>query len=138
MAATSIGIFVLARPFRTAVGFSPAWWTQVAGTFLSGLGIGVLQFLVLRRFAARPWRWIITNTIANFVGVVGSVVFGILLYPVLSLIPGLLSINLAALSMSVAFGFVFGYVTSIPIDSMFGPKAESDRRARIDSETTLN
>jgi hypothetical protein len=120
------------------VGFSPAWWTQVAGTFLSGLGIGVLQFLVLRRFAARPWRWIITNTIANFVGVVGSVVFGILLYPVLSLIPGLLSINLAALSMSVAFGFVFGYVTSIPIDSMFGPKAESDRRARIDSETTLN
>src|SRR5262252_2595229 len=66
MAATSIGMFLLARPFRMVVGFSLTWWTQLTGTFLSGLGIGLLQFLVLRKAGNRPSRWIAVNVIANF------------------------------------------------------------------------
>jgi hypothetical protein len=138
MAATSIGIFLLARPFRTAVGFPQSWWAQITGTLLSGLGIGLLQFLVLRKSAIRPRRWILSTTVANFAGVVGAAVFGLLLYPVLSLLPMDLSINLAALAMSVGFGVVFGYVTSVPIDSMLGPRTASTTREASVSETMLD
>jgi hypothetical protein len=115
MIATSIGMFLLARPFRTAVGFPGPWWAQLTGTFLTGLGVGLLQSLVLRKATSRPWRWIAAIVIANFAGMVGAAVVVLLLYPVLSFISREFAANLVPLAMSVGFGVVFGCVTSIPI-----------------------
>ncbi|HZI51958.1 MAG TPA: hypothetical protein VFE29_09055 [Terriglobia bacterium] len=125
VAATVFGMLALARAFRIAVGATPpaaGVWENIVGTLLSGFGIGVFQFLIVRQVASRPWRWIPVNVIANFAGAVGAVILGIPFFPVLSLLPHTVGMNLAGLVMSVGYGLTFGYITSIPLKSMLGPE----------------
>ena len=87
---------------------------------------------------APSWRWIPTIIIANFAGSVGAVVFGLAFFPLLSLLRVEVSLNVAALAMSVGYGVVFGYVTSIPMASMLAPNTASATPEATPSETLLD
>jgi hypothetical protein len=60
--ATAVGCFALALPFRSLLnGFPPnrlSFGNEVIFYLLFGVGIGLLQFLLLPKASFRAWRWI--------------------------------------------------------------------------------
>lgn len=67
-AATVVGVFALAMPFRMAVGGLPLAKLpvpgEIVGLVLSGAGIGLLQCLASHGRTARAWRWVAANAFA--------------------------------------------------------------------------
>jgi hypothetical protein len=89
---------------------------------LYGAGIGLLQYLLLRKVSDRAWMWIPANALGSFASGVCAA----------SIVPWVSSSlhTFAPIPFSAAFfageiiaGNVFGYLTSIPLEFMAPPPA---------------
>lgn len=119
-AATALGLFVLASPFSFAFGGAVnrlSMPNQIVVNLLVGAGIGLLQFLILRKTTARAWQWIPVNAAAVLGSWIVSLVFNLAVYssasPPFGFVPGYL-----------LTGFVFGCLTGFPLATMLGPGEE--------------
>jgi hypothetical protein len=119
-AATALGLFVLASPFSFTFGGAVnrlSMPNQIVVNLLVGAGIGLLQFLILRKTTARAWQWIPVNAAAVLGSWIVSLVFNLAVYssasPPFGFVPGYL-----------LTGFVFGCLTGFPLATMLGPGEE--------------
>jgi hypothetical protein len=117
MAATMVGGFALAMPFRIAVGGLPplsglSTSAQIGTLLLSGAGIGLLQYVVSPGMKGRAWRWVAANA------------FGMLAAAIVSraLIIEAGSTVMAALLQPFVGGLTFGGLTVLAFDSIHRPE----------------
>jgi hypothetical protein len=100
---------------------------------LTGLGIGVFQFRILRREYPRMWSWIPFNMLGFLVGrLVGlSLVGDVAGYARSS--QGFLSPDVQLLLASFLAGAVLGYFTSIPLETALEPTEKENPEAAVQS-----
>jgi len=119
MAATMVGVFALALPFRLAIAGLPlarlSTSGEIAALVLAGAGIGLLQCLGSHGKTVRAWRWVAVNAFAFLSAGIAA----------RSVVDAAGPSSMALFLSPFAGGLAFGCLTVIALDSVASPGVQT-------------